>query len=452
MGIVIINGKRYSSVTGLQIDDLPQKNLIKRKQVVSTYENKVVEPTLSSSSNKTESLNDDDLIKINQTMDSFLRTKVEKVNVSPINKANKVQPKKVKITVNDSETKRDLPSWVTNYIEGGEPTEVEPETDAERVFRLTARRASNPSGRRHVKSSKTLNRRFVTKPHANHIAKVAKTKIEARSNSFDASAKLVSSTKVVDGFRPLLTKKQASAYRAYKNRISVASDVNLKDTKAQSSLDIADKIADPKDTPSDNDRFSILQEVLKNEQSSASAGPGSSSKIAKSTKLTANAKKKRINSKERKSTKKPFRAPAIAAFALSLMLVVGYGVYLAMPSISVKVAANNAGIDAKNPYALEGYHINGPIAYSSGEVTINYVGNNGSKYSVKQSRSNLDENTVRGNAEAISNGNYQSIKGRDSNIYRYYNNATWVKGDMIYTISGNRSLDDNQILTIANSL
>jgi hypothetical protein len=152
-------------------------------------------------------------------------------------------------------------------------------------------------------------------------------------------------------------------------------------------------------------------------------------------------------------TKRRFRAPTLVTAALAVMLLGGYVAYVNMPSISVRVAANHAGVDARNPHVPSGYSIDGPIAYSPGQVTIKYKSNGGGDgYSFTQANSAWNDNAVRDNLVKTASQDYETLVVGDLTIYRYGDRAAWINDGVLYTLNGNDHLGNNQILEIANSI
>ena len=158
--------------------------------------------------------------------------------------------------------------------------------------------------------------------------------------------------------------------------------------------------------------------------------------------------------KKRATHKRRFHAPAIFATASAAAVLVAVGVYVAMPSVSIKMAASKAGIDAKNPYVPSGYTIDSDVAYQSGRVTINYRGTNGNGgYSITQEANDNDsDDMLAAKVDNVTNGSYQVMQAGDKTIYRYRDVATWVQDGIQYTINTNNYLDSQQITDIANSL
>lgn len=148
----------------------------------------------------------------------------------------------------------------------------------------------------------------------------------------------------------------------------------------------------------------------------------------------------------------------INIFTISILLIViaGYFTYLNMPSLSVRVASAQAGIDATYPdYHPDGYSLNGPVVYSNGQVSINFHANTGDRsFVIKQSKSLWDSSALKNQIDRESSGGTNETKERGLTIFSYDNNtkAAWVNGGILYTITGNAPLSGDQIRHIATSL
>lgn len=142
-------------------------------------------------------------------------------------------------------------------------------------------------------------------------------------------------------------------------------------------------------------------------------------------------------------------------FSFIFILIAGYFTYLNMPSLSVKIASAQAGINASYPeYRPDGYSLSGPITYNEGEVAINFHANTGSsKFAIKQSKSSWDSTAVKNKVDKESKGQYITTEERGLTIYTYNgSNAAWVNGGILYLINGNAPLSSDQIRRIATSL
>lgn len=149
------------------------------------------------------------------------------------------------------------------------------------------------------------------------------------------------------------------------------------------------------------------------------------------------------------------RGLSIASASLALILLGGYFTYINMPSISVRVAAAQAGIDATYPsYKPDGYSLAGPVAYEQGKVQMNFAANAGSnKFALAQTSSNWDSQAVLDNYIAPRSGSdYAITQDSGLTIYVYGQNAAWVNGGILYTIEGDAPLSADQVRRIATSM
>lgn len=142
------------------------------------------------------------------------------------------------------------------------------------------------------------------------------------------------------------------------------------------------------------------------------------------------------------------------AISVLLLLVAGYFTYINMPALSVRVAGAQAGINAEFPeYHPDGYSPNGPVTYSDGEVTIKFKSNTGNgEFAIKQSKSSWDSSAVKNKVDKDSNGGFITTEEHGLTIYTYSGNAAWVNGGILYSITGNAPLSNEQIIRMATSL
>lgn len=148
------------------------------------------------------------------------------------------------------------------------------------------------------------------------------------------------------------------------------------------------------------------------------------------------------------------RLVTILSSTLALLILGGYLTYITLPSISLKVAASRAGVNAAMPeYKPDGYSLDGPITYSPGEVVISYKSNtNDSGYKLIQKATNWDSQAVLDNYVTKLTDNYLTFQERGVTVYTFGNRAAWVNGGLLYTVDGNASLSSDQILRLATSL
>ena len=149
------------------------------------------------------------------------------------------------------------------------------------------------------------------------------------------------------------------------------------------------------------------------------------------------------------------RTLGILSATLALVMLGGYFTYINMPSISTRVAAAEAGINAQYPsYRPDGYSLNGLVGYRQDIVTMRFASNSGPQsFVLNQAKSSWDSSAVLDNYVAPRAGtDYIPYAEQGLTIYMYGNNAAWVNGGILYTIEGNAPLSSEQIRHIATSL
>lgn len=160
--------------------------------------------------------------------------------------------------------------------------------------------------------------------------------------------------------------------------------------------------------------------------------------------------------KAKKSLKKQFpRVFSVASMSLAVLLLGGYLTYLNLPTISVRVAASQAGVNATYPdYRPDGYRLAGPINFEEGKVTIHFAANAGPQtFTISQTKSSWDSSAVLENrVKPKTDGRYVTYNENGLTIYTYDGNAAWVNGGILYTIEGDAPLSSGQIRHIATSL
>lgn len=147
-------------------------------------------------------------------------------------------------------------------------------------------------------------------------------------------------------------------------------------------------------------------------------------------------------------------AMSIVTAALALVVLGGYLTYLNMPSLSVRVAAVAAGVDASYPnYRPDGYRLDGAVAYNKGEVSMKFAANAGPQnFTIKQSKSSWDSAAVLDNYVKPKAGtDYATFTDHGLTIYTFDNGVAWVNGGILYTIDGDARLSSDQIRHIATS-
>ena len=475
MGIVIINGKRYDSVTGLMLSDrrdelelassetdrLNQTNRTNRDKAdrVSQAKPKADDTPPVWVGSYIDGSNKDDQVE-GDTGETIAVRQV------------KTQPDAAKASESDSAEQAS--DRLADYVELFTPADDEDaDSRAEQVEMEKAEQvaaAVSPavvhsplrlkSARRVIHASRTLNRRFVRKPlretgeyaesiAVRHIKQVKASAIIESARSVndipDETIDEVIATTESD-FTPVLTKSQATNLKALAKKSSHSSQptpstTTSKDTKGESATDDQSALNLSKLAPTDyddlmDDRIDQLTKILQ-----------ASNELDQQDRTVA---KRRLGQPK----KHRFRFSTIMATAGAMAIIVGLGVYISLPTISVKLAAGRAGINAKNPYALSGYSLDNNIAAQPGKVTISYKSTSGNGgYSVTQeSDKSTTDYALRLNVSRQNGGSYQEMDVNGKTVLLYGNKATWLAGDMRYTIDGSDLMDSNQLRSIVKSL
>lgn len=152
------------------------------------------------------------------------------------------------------------------------------------------------------------------------------------------------------------------------------------------------------------------------------------------------------------ANRRPRTATILTSLA-ALVLLGGYLTYLNLPSLSIRVAATRAGVDASYPtYQPAGYSFAGPVAFSPGEVRVNFLSNtNDYNYTLVQRSSSWDSQAVLDNYVLQESEQYATLQERGLTIYLMNNKAAWVNGGVLYVIDGDAPLSSEQIQKIASS-
>ncbi len=143
----------------------------------------------------------------------------------------------------------------------------------------------------------------------------------------------------------------------------------------------------------------------------------------------------------------------IGALSLSMLLLAGYTTYLNYPNIAVRVAANNAEIDAQLPgYTPNGYSFQGPVAYGPGKLVISFGSEDG-YIDIAQSSTDWDSQGLLDNYVRQQTPRYETYREGGLTIYTYGNgNAAWVNRGIFYKIESEAELQKDEVVRIASSM
>lgn len=473
MGIVIINGKRYDSVTGLMLSDRRDE-----LELASSETNRLDQINRTNRADRASrakpKVDDTPPVWVGSYIDGGSEDSQAESDAGETIAVRQVKAQLSPTKVPESDSTEQASDRLADYVELFTPADDEDaDSRAERVEMERAEQAvaaANPtvvhsplrlqSARRIIQASRTLNRRFVKKPlretgeyaesiAVRHIKQVKASAIIESARSVndipDETIDEVIATTESD-FTPVLTKSQATSLKALAKKSShsnqpTPSTTTPKDTKGESATDEQSALNLSKLAPTDyddlmDDRIDQLTKILQ-----------ASNELDQQDRTVA---KRRLGQPK----KHRFRFSTIMATAGAMAIIVGLGVYISLPTISVKLAASRAGINAKNPYALSGYSLDNNIAAQPGKVTISYKsasGNGG--YSVTQeSDKSTTDYALRLNVSRQNGGSYQEMDVNGKTVLLYGNKATWLAGDMRYTIDGSDMMDSNQLRSIVKSL
>lgn len=150
-----------------------------------------------------------------------------------------------------------------------------------------------------------------------------------------------------------------------------------------------------------------------------------------------------------------WRITTVSISSFVLVVLAAYLTYANIPNLSIKIASANAGISASLPnYQPKGFHLNGPISYSQGQVDVNYRQTGGKeKYTLIQRLSSWDPQALLDNlVMKESKDDYQIHSANGLTIYTYSDKAAWVNGGILHIINGSMPLSSDQVIHIANSI
>ena len=166
----------------------------------------------------------------------------------------------------------------------------------------------------------------------------------------------------------------------------------------------------------------------------------------------------RMQISEAKSKKGLFHGKKFAvatSMAVVTLALLGYLVFLNMPSISARVAAIQAGIEKSYPsYIPSGYRLDGLVKEDNGRITMNFKNEQDHKFTLQEEKSSWDSVAVLANYVKKNWGaDYSIAKGQGLTIYISNSNAVWVNGGVLYIINDpGGNLNSSDLHDIAVSL
>ncbi len=302
---------------------------------------------------------------------------------------------------------------------------------------------------RQVKSSTTLNRRYVKRP-ARAADMTVSIKRSPKVNRFASapvdSMKVPVNTKVrksVSGVAKMSREAEMDALEAVKLH-PIQRVVNER-VKARAAA------TTPKATPTKSTMISQMTAKEIKDQAIQKA-------LASASSASANEDSKSKKKSAKKGIKMHFGAgkiilalscAAVAAFAIV------YFVNLNMPDISLRVAAMQTGIEASYPtYVPRDYNLT-DITSEDGKITLKFVNSATSdEFTIVEEKSSWDSNALLSNY--VKNefaSDFTTIREQGLTIYIDNDRASWVNGGIVYKLSAeNGILTKKQIKAIATSM
>jgi len=145
----------------------------------------------------------------------------------------------------------------------------------------------------------------------------------------------------------------------------------------------------------------------------------------------------------------------LVAACFAFLLLGGFIAYQRIPQLAVKVAARQAGFNAKVPSAIpSGFSFKSPVKAEKDSLTIAYNSNTDSRnFVVTQKPTTWTSESLLSSFLVNSKRQYQTYYDKGLTVFVYdASNATWVDKGIWYTIETDGSLSSEQILSIASSI
>jgi hypothetical protein len=149
------------------------------------------------------------------------------------------------------------------------------------------------------------------------------------------------------------------------------------------------------------------------------------------------------------------RFATLALSGVAMLLLGAFIVYQNIPNLTLRYAAERAGVDAQLPnYQPSGFSLSRRVNYTPGQIEVSFTSNSDDRaFSIVQKESNWNSETLMANYVSDTSDKVQTYIDKGRTIYLFGDsNATWVNGGVWYEIRGNSQLTSDQLIRIANSL
>jgi hypothetical protein len=137
-----------------------------------------------------------------------------------------------------------------------------------------------------------------------------------------------------------------------------------------------------------------------------------------------------------------------------VLLLVGFVISQNMTSLSLKLASHKAGVHVVLPVKQPPGFSFGFLTYKPGDVTLNFSSpSDGRQYNISQKTSNWNSQALLNNFVASANSAYKTYQRAGLTVYLLSNDtATWVDSGVWYTVDGDSSLSNTQLLDVASNM
>lgn len=137
----------------------------------------------------------------------------------------------------------------------------------------------------------------------------------------------------------------------------------------------------------------------------------------------------------------------------AFLLIGGFATYMNMTNIEMRVASMKAGFSVQMPsYTPAGYALDGRVENQDGTVAMHFRSGE-SLFTITQQASDWNSSTLLDQAAADQGQPKQTIESKGRTVFIYNgSNATWVNGGVHYQITGNASLDSEELVALATSM
>ena len=126
-----------------------------------------------------------------------------------------------------------------------------------------------------------------------------------------------------------------------------------------------------------------------------------------------------------------------------------------MPTISVRVAAMQTGIEATYPtYVPRGFALDGVTSDQDGLISMTFRGDDGTSFQLTEEKSSWDSNAVLNNYIRTTYGDeYDTLREQGITVYIAGSNSAWVNGGILYKVTTDgATLSKKQLKNLATSL